>query len=393
MHRLGLSIVCAAFAIAAVPAKADPRTGAPSPAGSGVVVATRDTPRFFEPATRCGAPYYKALHDIHSRLGRRLANLSSFLGSPSRDLPGRWLVPDAPGRRSGGFVGEKFVDGDRQCANLVRRAGRIRCMKWEPLTYDPVVEAQRPVVPEPTPEELETYVLLAPWVVSRGAGPEFRYEGRFVWATTKLADDFAAYIGQPEHPALCSGAQQVIEVFARKAKGLKERIAEVNATVGTVQQQAMARLQQLRAVAAAQPRNTQRDAKPGTDAGEPAARTVAVSGEDTAAIPEVSEEPRDLSQWIDIVASLAMTPEQADDTRAAAKPLDKLQRALGYLRPNERTPVPRELRAEGIATLRAAEAKFYADVMAARFREVDEVLFGSIDGARQAYTANCTCGD
>jgi hypothetical protein len=377
VRGLRLSIACATIGVAAAPAVA--RAGAllkPEPSGVRLV-AQREKPRYYEPVARCATPYHAALADINARLGTRLANLAEYLTTPSRDLPGRWLVPDAPGRRAAGFDGDKFVDGNKQCANLVQRAGRIRCMKWEPLTYDPIVEAQRPIVPDPTEVELQTYQLLEPWVRSRGAGPEFRYEGRFVWATTKLAADFASYIGQPAHPALCSGARQVIEVFGRKARGLRERIAEVDATVATIRQQALTRLEHLRLVAR-QFREAERYAS------NAASKT-------TAADDPAASEPGDFSSWADTISGLAMTREQADDVRATSKPLDKLKHALNHLRPKQTTSVPKDVRAEAIATLRAAEAVFYADVMASRFHEIRDVMFGSIDGAQQAYTANCTC--
>lgn len=384
MRGSGLSIVfCAAIGAASVSAVAGPRGAMMQTANGPTFVAAREAPKYFEPATRCAAPYHAALENIDNRLGKRLADLAKFLNTPSLDLPGRWLVPDAPGRRSAGFDGDKFVDGNKQCANLVRRAGRIRCMKWEPLTYDPVVEAQRPVVPDPTPEEIQTYQLLEPWMRSRGAGAEFRYEGRFVWATTKLAEDFKSYIGQPPHPALCSGAEQVVEVFSKKIRGLRERIAEVEATAATIRQQALARLAQLRAVAAQSPASETHVANAATG---PAATSRDLGDRSVG-------EPADLAAWVDTVAALATTREQADAVRAISKPLEKLKQALGYLRPKQATPVAREIRAEGIATLRAAEATFYADVMVSRFHEIDEVFIGSIDGAQRAYSTNCTCSN
>lgn len=346
-------------------------------------------------AARCAPAYAAALKTIFSGPTPQPLATALAVRKPLPGLTGRWLFHHDGDRRRQRDEAGRLVDGDKVCAEELSRGGRTRCQRWE--TRAP---ASEPVVPVPQPSREETRVLsaVAEFVANKGAPPEFLGNGRYTIMTERVATDLEAYARQGEHPAICSGADELVDFLTEKLAPLAKRMGDVE------------ELRQ-RSLALVAPRvealHTALAPIPGATAGvaSPAATSVVATATDqpgliagasevrptSPAVAMTAPQPSTPAGWVGEVGRLILTPADAHAVASAPTPLTGLGQIADLLA-SGRSTAPAAARAEARAALRAIEAATYVDMLSQRYVDLRQALFGTLDAVRKAHAADCTCG-
>lgn len=352
-------------------------------------------------ASSCAPAYAATLRTLFTRPTPQPLATAKMVRTPMPDVGPRWIFHAEGDRgRQRDDMG-RLVEGDRVCAEEQSRGGRTRCARWEQrqVSTEPVVP-----VPPPTRDEARIIGAVAEMVSHKGAPPEFLGNGRYTIMTERVATDLEAYALQEPHPAMCSGAVELVDFLGEKLAPLKKRMGDVEALRGrslaVVAPRVAALVAALSKPAPGAPPATSDGAAPplgapGTTAGttvEPAPTVLASASAPgpLAAAPDRSA-PDTPAGWLAEVATLVLSPADAKLVSGEATPLAGLRR-MAVLLATGRSPAPAAARAEAKAALRAIEAAAYVDLLSRRYRDLDRALFGSLDDVRKAHAAQCTCG-
>ncbi len=75
----------------------------------------------------------------------------------------------------------------------------------------------------------------------RGKDPAFNKRGRYGWLTSRIAADLRVYMGQPDHPALCTGANLMMDHLYNNSGRFRKRVAFIKKLAPLAHQYAAAR--------------------------------------------------------------------------------------------------------------------------------------------------------
>ncbi len=324
----------------------------------------------------CSAAYHAALGDLHAKRGDDLGRAAQVLRAADPALPGRWIYSQAlfPGAKK-----NRPVAVERPCAERVKVAGRLRCVRYEDAAA-PEPPSELTVAPGPSTEELRVLKALNDLVEARGGVPEVGGNGRFSWLAQRAASDLRLYISQPAHPALCSGGKDFAEFYGNTLKPLQKRIDDVGELSKKARALAVARVND------ANTAETAAMSEPTKDAPAKPIVTIAIAAD--APLPAL------VADAIRSVVPAAAVTEVAGETTALAA----LRRAKGAL-------VAAQVEAQGgddqkardrvLAAGRAVrmlEAAAYGEIYVERYKRFSTDVLGTPQAIKAVHTQSCTCG-
>jgi hypothetical protein len=347
-------------------------------------------------ASDCAGPYHEALTGIRDRKAQQLSEVPRLVRTADASLPGRWLFSAGLVAQSRPHVRERGKN--RFCAEPMRRRGRAHCVRREPQER----RAQHGLS-EPTAEELRVVRFVDDFVRARGAAPEFAKRGRHNWLVNRITTDLKAYISQPRHPFLCSGAKDMLDYFVGEMKALRRRIDDVAANHNAALDLARARIAMLQDLTrdAASGNADLVGQSPGQGATASEHATSSAHLPAPARLPALGEgatEHKSASIYVPLVGELfrligahepPATPAPDDPEFSLHQRLEQAGKALDSVGHR----LSREVREAALAALRMVEAGVYAEMLHARYRALEEAIFGTIAEVREAHAKNCTCAD
>ncbi len=353
-------------------------------------------------AQTCAADYRKALDGVREKRGETLSSVVRTMRSPDPHLSGKWLFSAVL------FDPAKKPKTERVCAETTElRNGKSKCVRFETRT---IPRTDEPTIASPTTaDELKDLKALAQFVEGKGAVPELGANGRFGFLFQRVAQDLRSYLTQDPHPALCAGGGDLTEFYDGQMGPLKRRLAESADLAKRTRAAAIARVTAIYKAETAAYEKTLAAAKADAAAprpeATPAATPAPINAPATATIAPPSPPPAaptdiDGKSLVNLIAA-AVRPLASDQQQqaitAAVTPFQALAAARaaviasqGPAAPKSADPTVRE--AAGHA-LRMLEAAAYADVIRARYVEVETALFTTNADIRAAHKATCTCAD
>jgi hypothetical protein len=233
-----------------------------------------------------------------------------------------------------------------------------------------------PMTIKPAAVELASLRMLNDFVVAKTAIPEIGNNGRYNWMVARVAGDLKTYVSQAAHPALCTGAPQMLDFYQGEFQPLVKRIGDIGDLSRTVRGQVAARLEDLAKLT------------PGAE----------VLGVDTG--------------YAGLILALSRQVVPADKSGAVANATDGLKRLemakaalldvanAATSEPAGEQPAPQQepvvepaVRDAIYAALRMIEAGLYADVFVEKYRVLEASILGTSRSIRGAHTKTCTCAD
>ena len=338
----------------------------------------------------CSVAYHEDLSRVRATNETILAKAHTSARAPNADYPGRWLLSAElfPGPKKK-ITAQK---ADRVCAEPVIRGGRQTCARWElkPTGPQPITELS--IASKPTAGELASLRALNDLVVARTAIPEIGNNGRYNWLVARIAGDFKNYVTQAPHPALCSGAPQMLDFYQGELAPLAKRMTDVGEIGRTVRGHVAARLSELAKLA------PEAEALPASAsyADLIVGLTGQITGKDKAAALSAATIPlkrlelakASLLENANAAVLAAATAAASKDAAAAVSP--------GTEKPVTEKPATPSLPALNdavYAALRMVEAGVYADAYTEKHRTLDAALNGTSRAIRAAHTKSCTCAE
>lgn len=334
---------------------------------------------YADDVARCSVPYHAALQGLLAVNPRPLATALA-IRKPLPQLSGRWVFHLSGERRRERDASGRRVEGNQVCAEETQRAGRSRCLRWEPLTPQRVSTVP---TPPPSREEAKLLTFIAEFVANKGAPPEFLGNGRYTVLTERVGSDLESYLTQPQHPALCAGGTEFAEFLIDKLGIFLKRAADVRDMQGKARVLAGMRLAALRA--ALKP-------PPVAVAAGPVAGDAVAAPQEAPKPPDVKPQAIDVASAIRETAQLVLVASAADAIAGEPSPDAALSRFAAALNSDTESTATDTARALARATLRVAEASHYVDLLAARYVELEQALKGNLEGVRKAHAEACTCG-
>ncbi len=329
-----------------------------------------------QPGASCSLAFHAAMGDLLAKQGESLGGAVATMRAPDASLPGSWLYAQSlfPVKKNKSAVVE------RTCAERVKVAGRMRCIRYEDGAAADV-PSELTITPLPSTEELRIIKLLGDLVEGRGGVPEVGNNGRYYWMSQRAASDLKTYMSQPSHPALCSGGKDFAEFYAQTLGPLQRRIGDVGEIAKKARALAMARVREAMATEAAPPA-----AAGGSDGSIPPTATALIATDAT---------------MVTLVAEAAGTMVPASvkaEIAAEATPMAALRRAKPALiavqvaaQDGDDQKRRERVLAAGRA-VRMLEAAAYSDIYVERYKKFAADVLSMPQAIKAAHTKACTCG-
>ncbi len=209
----------------------------------------RDETRLGWRVTDCATGYFGALQSILKDRGDDLKNGLRLAQTEAPELPGRLLFSASvsPRQAPQRYRTETRNVSKRTCVRTRRRLVRLRsgrrvrrrvCTQYETRTTTQTVR-----VPIKTPEpatrgqreaEADLLKLGRLYAPHRGVAIAVRRrDGRHGWITQQVYTNLRMYLGQENHPALCTGADVYVEYLSGNAKALRETLERARANLAS----------------------------------------------------------------------------------------------------------------------------------------------------------------
>lgn len=324
-------------------------------------------------AQNCPQRFHAAVQWIRAK---RVANINDIIkpiSARDKSLPGRWLFP----------LGK--VKMRRQCLRYkVYYSGRRKCLKWS--------KPQKVTGAAFLSEGEQRFVrAAATYVSSRGQDPKLKPRSPSYWVINRVARDLKIYTSQPAHPAICTGVPRMLDYF--------------EGNLGKVRKQAneFAMLEQLTDGLIAERLAAFNDRLEAMNRETFAAREEAGEISATGSVTKVgrtgfqlrralgAEEKNAALMALDFTEQLygaaAILPKGAE---ARKDPLTAFRHIRSVIS-DEAGRLPPALLTQFRGLIGLLEAVYYVNRLNRHYQDLSIYLFGSLDGLRAAYEANCTC--
>jgi hypothetical protein len=325
------------------------------------------------PVTACSVAYHKALSEIRDGFPTRVELAHRLLHDADPQLPGRWLFTGFSSF-SAPATAAAWAEDNRSCVAPHSRGARARCKRWEVENGSQLAgQSARPL---PVEGERRLLRSLAEFVRGRRAVTDRGGDGRPTWATQRVAGELEAYVGQPVHPALCSGALEILDFYAGRLASFRKHMKAVADLDAAARELARTR------VAAAKAAVPPPVSPPGTTVVGFSAPAFAFRGAG-GIYPEMILE----------TGAVLLPVEQIAHIKAERAPLAMLTRAAEAMSMDSIREQPPHLRDLVTAAFRVIEAGIYAEIMLGRYRELDAALVEMIERIREAHKTSCTCAE
>ena len=281
----------------------------------------------------CASAFHSALTSIRSERAPNLAGLPQRLTIADPSLPGRWQ-----------FAGGIAIPQKRNTAAKPAAAQAAALVSESDATDD----------------ERRVAGFLADFVEAKGALPEFGPNGKWAWLLTKASAELRGYMAQSSHPALCTGAPEMMDFYGTEFGSLKRRSDDAREVDRTARDSVVARRKAWQASA------------PGVEA--------------------ITADPV-LLTTIKAVGDRLLGKADADTVAVEANVIAALALTKAALRSESASGLSPQAYRAGMALLRALELAAYAELAIERYRPLEAGLFGTTGDIRTAHSRSCTCAE
>jgi hypothetical protein len=321
----------------------------------------------------CSAAFHSAMGEVLAKQGESLGGAVAAMRAPDATLPGSWLYAQSlfPVKKN------KLPAVERPCAERVKVAGRMRCVRYEDGALADV-PSELTIAPLPSTEELRIIKLLNDLVEGRGGVPEVGNNGRYYWMSQRAASDLKMYMSQPSHPALCSGGKDFAEFYAQTLGPLQKRIGDVGELAKKARALAVARVKE--AV--------------GLKVGAQVLDSGGVITKQFVA-PEIAADASLVTLVAEAAGVVVPAPVKAE-IAAEMTPLAALRRAklalVAVQVAAQDDAIGRELVLAAGRAVRMLEAAAYGDIYVERYKRFSVDVLQTPQAIKAAHTKACTCG-
>jgi hypothetical protein len=275
----------------------------------------------------CAASFHQALHTIREHRVASISGLPLRLKPTDPTLPGRWLF-------AGGIAARKASSAAPSA---------------------PAIEG------DVTDDERRVAGALVEFVETRGTIADFQPTAKWQWLLTKASIELRSYVGQPSHPALCTGVGQMLDFYGTEFSSLKQRHDEIAASVRTSQSAVASR--------------------------HKAWRTALATPE------RANTEPLLILPVIKAVADRVLSKTDADTVAVEPDALTALTLTRAALRSESASGLSGSSYRASLALLRALELAVYSERLQERYGPLEAGLFGTAADIRRAHGRSCTCAE
>ena len=279
----------------------------------------------------------------------------------ARARPGRWLFrpPVAVSRTR------------RVCRRWVRVwddrrwRWRRRCARW--------IRVARTVRPGAGLSKSDTKIFrfARGFVTARGSDPELSTKRHYGWVSHRVATDLRGYVKQDRHPAICTGAVELVGYFDKRMGDVRTRADKIAGHARKARQLAIDKLE-----AARETRRSDPGGHPGWGA-----MPLGVAHQDTAG---------PLKNLVIEAAMLIGQEDLLEEVKAAETAFAGLRAIKGAWKKGTKE-LSTTTRTKLATALAAIEAADYLDVVDGHYRNIAETIGGSLTDIRAAHARHCRC--
>lgn len=202
-------------------------------AASGAVVLTN---ALIDGASRCARRYHAALASNVLPRVQAVQAKANRMRQPRAEMPGHWLFWDGHGilartarqERLLAALRSRIVNNHRCVRPILARGGRIRCLKWIPVSADDQPPAQTALRTAPrkhdiSPAERRLAAAISTLVSGKGAFQELAHGTALYHIVQRTTDELIAYARQPYRSTICTGASGVLGFYQRQLTPLSRK--------------------------------------------------------------------------------------------------------------------------------------------------------------------------
>jgi hypothetical protein len=332
----------------------------PIPAGPEAVAATEAS---------CARTFHEELRKISAKVPDMIAAARAMKTSIA-GAPGRLMFSSA----GAGKVRAPTIE--RVCAERVIKRGRERCARWESRVIGPSPLVRRPRT-DASPEEVKLFRSMEETIRAKGSLIEFGSNGRYTVMSDRFSSDMRGYLAQPFHPALCSGAPDLIKFYFDTLGPLRARLKVVADLGRRARSSARLRLDVAEALLA-QPRT---EMTPAADDGAPSPPP----------LPRPVEADT-VSTMITRLAEIAAPRDTSAAVLAIEGDIGRLALLQTWLGEESSRSLSAAARDALLLALRSLEIGAYVESMQRRYQVLDETLLATLARLSEAERRSCTCG-
>lgn len=209
------------------------------------------------------------------------------------------------------------------------------------------------------------------FVVARGSDPELSDKRHYGWVSQRVATDLRGYMKQDRHPAICTGAIELVGYFDKRMGDVRTRADKIAAYARDARRLAADKIEAVREAMRSDP---------GGHPGWGAAPLGLSHRDSEGPLKGLVVEAAMLVGQEDLVERV----KQADDAFAALRLVKgRWQEVTKELSASTRTKLE--------TALAAIEAADYLDVVDAHYRNIAETIGGSLTAIRSAHAKHCRC--
>ncbi|MGI9385352.1 MAG: hypothetical protein ACR2PO_19550 [Methyloligellaceae bacterium] len=209
------------------------------------------------------------------------------------------------------------------------------------------------------------------FVVARGSDPELSTKRHYGWVSHRVATDLGGYLKQERHPAICTGAIELVGYFDQRMGDVRTRADKIAGYARDARKLAVDKLE------------AARETKRSDPGGHPGwgAMPLGLSHQNTAS---------PLKNFVVEIAMLVGQEQLLERVKAADDAFAAL-RAVKELWKTAAKSLPATIRSKLETALAAIEAADYLDMVDGHYRNIAETIGGSLTAIRSAHTKHCRC--
>lgn len=313
------------------------------------------------PASDCAANFYKEISAIRDRNHDAMSTALKSGRSRDKTRPGRWLF--RPGIAKS--VRRRVCAQWRQVWKPFQGRYERTCIRRKTVTRTIRSSGNLPK------SEAAVYRFATQFVSSRAIDRRLSVKQNEGWVSQRVATDLRGFLKQEKHPAICTGAPQMMDYFSTKLDAVRKRGSQISERAEEAAILAKAKFAEARSAIASDPSRTELpaavDAKP-DEAPSPSSLSEMVR----ALVADIGDESL-ISKVADTETVFDALKGVSGSLKAATKPLGK--------------PAKSAIR----NALSAIEAADYLSIVAGHYAEIDTTILGSLEQVRRAHKKECVC--
>lgn len=311
----------------------------------------------------CASGFYSEIVKVREGSGAGLTEAIKAARTKDKSRPGRWLFPPR----------FKSTKATRKCIRRAKRWNKRRGRYVYPCTKYEAVEPMIVGKAAPVKSERSVYNFASRYVSARAYDRELTQTRDSGWATNRVSQNLKGFLGQENHPALCTGVIPFFDYFDERMAGFAKRAEKFDDMAG-------------KSFSLAQIRTTEAlEAVKIEPAGHPGWGSAPLD------LPQAKKEEA-LKNWMLSLTALINNPELDQRVKEAENTFSALRAMSDFLKSEAGKSLPPPTRSVVYRALSAIEAADYIGTVTRHYTDLRHALMGSMSTIRQAHASNCSCG-